>query len=58
MIKRGRPAGTSRYTERQRYLIQVMFLYGLGEVEIARLMSTMGVPMTQGQARGQVSSLG
>lgn len=55
---RGRPPGTGRYSERHRYIIRVLFLYGLPAAEIARVIGGFGILMSKGQVQGLISRLG
>lgn len=57
-MARGRPIGAGKYTERQRFIIRVLFLYGMSNADIARVMQTLGCTMTPGMVQGQVESLG
>lgn len=57
-MKRGRPIGSSRYPERIRFIIRVLFLYGLSHAEIARMMKMYGVVMSKPQVSGQIASFG
>jgi hypothetical protein len=54
-MTRGRP---KTYTERHRYIIRVLFLYGLTAGEIVKMMQVFGVLMSEPQVRGQIESLG
>jgi hypothetical protein len=54
-MARGRPP---KYTERHRYVLQVLYLYGLSLSEIARLMAHYGVTMSKPQVAGQIATLG
>lgn len=55
---RGRPKGSSSYTERHRYILRVLFLYGCSAGETAKIMGMYGCPMTAGMVSGQVAALG
>jgi hypothetical protein len=52
---RGRP---KTYTERHRFIIRVLFLYGLTSGEIAKMMHMFGVLMSKPQVQGQIAALG
>lgn len=52
---KGRPKS---YTERQRYLIRVLFLYGCSPAEIAKFMGMYGYPMSAAMVSGQIAALG
>jgi len=54
-MTRGRPKS---YTERQRYLLRVLFLYGCSPAEIAKFMGMYDCQMTPAMASGQVAALG
>lgn len=51
----GRPP---RYTRKQVYVIEVMFLHGLPASRIARVMHRYGVPMDRNQVWTQIKQLG
>jgi len=53
-MPRGRP---SKYTVRQRFMIEVLHLHGLSAEGIARIMARYGVPMTRKSVQRQVWSL-
>lgn len=51
---RGRP---SKYTTRQRFMIEVLHLHGLSAEGVARIMTRYGVPMTLKAAQGMIYRL-